>query len=410
MARRLALLLLPILLAGCAGRTKPVPILATVPPGRLSWVEDLPVLELTGTPYEMGYQHGSMMRRGVRGSVRNVMAFIDREVGIPLIGKWLARRRLDQAWAQMEPFVPPAYLEEMQGIADGAEVPLKSLQRVHALPELMATTCAGFAAFGKATRDGKLIQIRNLDWAIQSDVQDYSALFLFRPRDGHPFVSVGWLGFIGVVSGINENGISVGEIGAETADASMKGIPMPFLLRRVLQESDDLKAAANIVIDAPRTSGYNYLFADAKAKQAIAIETTHRHCAVFWADQEPNARFRVPVTNAIVRSDTAFDPIVRDLQKASRGDPSKPGLESPVGAGSYDIRYRGQSKLLLQFYGSIDPEIATAIARAIAPRSNVQSVIYAYPQIWVANAHRRRPAVTQTYREINLEDLFKKGA
>jgi hypothetical protein len=55
----------------------------------------------------------------------------------------------------------------------------------------------------------------------------------------------------------------------------------------------------------------------------------------------------------------------------------------------------------------VDPEKAMAIAAAIAPKSNVHSVVYAYPQIWVANARGKAPAVTQPYREINLEDYFK---
>ena len=401
------LLTAAVFASGCAlNQTKQAPILATVPSGKLTWQGDLPVLHLSGTPYEIGYQHGSLMPREVRASLRTVMAFVDREVGIPLIGKWLACKKLDQAWSKMKPFVPQEYLEEMEGLSAGAGIPLETLQRVHALPELMSTTCSGFAAFGDATKGGRLIQIRNLDWAIKSDVQRYAALFVYRPKEKRPFVSIGWLGFIGVVSGISENGISIGEIGSDTTDQDLKGIPMPFLLRRVLEKSGDLKEAANIVMDAPRTGGYNYLFADAKAKQAVAIETTKRHYAVFWTDQEPEAPYRVPVKNAIFRSDTSFDPIVRNLQISSCGDPSKPGLESPVGSGAYDIRYRGQGLLLRKFYGAIDPETAMAIARAIAPKSNVQSVVYAYPQIWVANAEGRKPAATRPYQEISLEELF----
>ncbi len=407
----LILLLGSVISSGCAmSQTKQAPIFATVPSGKLTWQGDLPVLHLSGTPYEMGYQHGSLMPREVRASLQTVMAFVDREVGIPLIGRWLARKKLDQTWAKMKPFIPEEYLEEMGGLSDGAGVPLETLQRVHALPELMATTCSGFAAFGEATKDGRLIQIRNLDWAIKSDVQRYAALFVVRPKEKRPFLNIGWLGFIGVVSGISEGGLSVSEIGSETTDKDLKGIPMPFLLRRVLEKSGDLREAANIVIDAPRTGGYNYLFGDAKAKQAVVLETTKKHYAVFWADQEPEAPYRVPVKNAIFRSDTCFDPIVRDLQLSSRGDPSKPGLESPVGSGAYDIRYRGQGLLLRKFTGTVDPEVAMAIARAIAPKSNVQSVVYAYPQIWVANAVGRQPAAMGKYLQVDVKELLREDS
>jgi len=383
---------------GCAsGPQKPIPIFATVPDGELRWAGDLPVLILRGSPYDMGYQHGSLLRREVRASVKNIMEFADRRLRVPGIGRMIVRGKLDRAWSKMKPFVPDRYLEEMQGLADGAAIPLRTLQRVHAIPDITSVTCASAAAAGAATRDGRLIQIRNLDWAIQSGIQRYAVLLVHHPKTGRPFVNISWLGFIGVISGINRQGISVAEIGAETQDTNLQGIPMPFLLRRVLEESDDLAQAVKIIQTGPRTVGYNYVIADAKARNAVALETTRQHFAAFWMDKE-----------AIVRSDWALDPQVRDLQLTCNGNPSKPGLESPSGVSSYEIRYRGQAELLKQFHGRLDPEIAMAIARAIAPPSNLQSVVYAYPQIWVANARGRRPAATGVYQQVDLEDFFSR--
>lgn len=395
-------------LTGCASTTKPQPILSTVPLGKLEWAGDLPILYLSGSPYEMGYQHGSLLREQVRASVKNAMAFIDRQAWIPIIGRWLVHRTLDRAWRQMAPFVPDRYLEELQGLSDGAGVPFSTLTRIHALPDLMATTCSSFAAFGSATRDGRLIQIRNLDWAIQSDVQRFAAIFLLRPAGGQAFVNIGWLGFIGVISGINENQISVGEIGAETVDAHWKGIPMPFLQRQVLEEAQNLEDAVHIVQSTPRTGGYNYLFGDAKGKKAVALETTKSRVAVFWPDEVNRSQpFVVSVPNAVFRSDWAVDPQVREFQLACKGDPRRPGLESPRGSTAYDVRYAGQGQLLLRFHGQIDSEVAMAIARAIAPSSNIQSVVYAYPELWVANASKRRPAAMGKFMHLDLADLFK---
>ena len=373
------------LLAGCAGPQKAIPILDTVPSGELRWIGGMPLLKLRGSPYEMGYQHGTLMRRQVRESVDNIMAFADSRLKVPGVGRIVARRRLDRAWKQMRPHVPERYLEEMQGLADGAGIPLKTLQRVHALPDLTSVGCASSAMAGSATRDGRLIQIRNLDWAIQSNVQRYTALILYEPKGKRPFVSVGWLGFIGVLSGVNQAGISVAEIGAETIDTNLRGVPMPFLLRRVLEESDNLEQAAKIIQTGPRTVGYNYLLADAKAREAVALETTRQHSALFRMEED-----------CLTRSDYALDPVVRGLQTE----------KNPEGTSAYRVRYRGQQELLAKFRGKIDPEIAMAVARAIAPDSNIQSVVYAYPQIWVASAYRRRPAAQGAYLQVDLEDLF----
>ncbi len=398
-----------VFLAGCAaGRGPSGPILATVPSGELTWIGELPVLHLSGTPYAMGYQHGSLMAPQVRASVANVMAYVAKQAKIPGMGRYLARRMLDQAWRKQAPFVPPDFLEEMEGLADGARVPLKALQRLHALPERMAAHCSSFAAWGTATQGGRLIQMRNLDWAIQSDVQRYSALFVCRPAGKKAFLSLGWLAFMGVISGINEEGISVAEIGAETRDQTLKGIPMPFLLRRVLEESRDLTGAVSIVSLAPRTGGYNYLFADHQEGTAAALETTQNHCAVFYAGKEPVSPWHLPIADCLFRSDFALDPHVRDLQLASKGNPRRPGLESPVGSSAFDIRYWGLGLLLKRFHGRINPEVAMGLARAVAPSSNIQSVIYAFPQVWVVNAAGRRPAAHGAYQEIDAEKLFKK--
>lgn len=405
-----AFLAMTVALSGCSAHPSRLSPIYTVPSGRLVWMGGMPVLVLRGSPYEMGYQHGALLQEQVHASVNNVMAFADRKLRIPLVGKWLVRKRLDRTWNDMAPFIPLDVKQELQGLADGAGISLAALQRVHVLPDLTSATCASFAAFGNATKDQRMIHARNLDWAIQSGVQRYSAVFVCRPAGKKAFVSVGWLGFIGVISGINERGISVAEIGAETADASLKGTPMPFLLKRVLEEGSNLEEAARILRTSPRTGGYNYLFADAFSRRAVALETTRSQVALFWADQEPAAAYALSVPNAIFRADWALDPAVRDLQTASRGDPTAPGLESPVGSTAYDVRYWGTGTLLRSFQGRIDPEIAMGIARAVAPASNIQSVVFAYPELWIANAKGRRPAATRTYRRLDLEELFRTGS
>jgi hypothetical protein len=63
--------------------------------------------------------------------------------------------------------------------------------------------------------------------------------------------------------------------------------------------------------------------------------------------------------------------------------------------------------LIQRFHGRINPEIAMAIARAIAPESNIQSVVYAYPEVWVANARERKPAAQRRYLRLDLEELLQ---
>jgi hypothetical protein len=121
-----------------------------------------PVVFLSGTPYEMGRQHGMALRNEVRASVQRVLGYFRGYLRVPWVGRLAVNWWLDQAWRESFPFVPPEYREELRGLSDGSGVPLQELYRLHAIPD-RTYSCANFAAWGRATGDGRLIHLRNLD-------------------------------------------------------------------------------------------------------------------------------------------------------------------------------------------------------------------------------------------------------
>jgi hypothetical protein len=369
----------------------------------------LPIAYLSGTPYEIGRQHGELLREDVRGAVRQLLGYFRSYLNIPLVRAWAVNWWLDRAWHAAMPSVSADVREELRGLADGAGVPVRELYRLHAIPD-RTYSCASFAAWGRATAGGRLIHMRNLDWNIDADIQRYATVFVIRPKGKRAFISMGWAGFVGVLTGVNDAQISVGQIGAETTDVTFRGEPMAFVMRRVLEESASLGDASRLVLTARRTVGVNYVFADAKAKRGIVIETTHRHTRTFTADDaaEREVAYARPMRDAVYRADTAVDPIIRERQVASHGDPSRPGLEDPMGSSAYDVRYVGQAAGLQASFGELDAATAQAIARSVAPSSNIQSVVFAWPNLWVANAQGLIPAAQTTYHRLDARQLLKK--
>ena len=368
--------------------------------------DGLPIVYLEGSAYELGHQHGTLLKEQVRQSIAQVLGYFRRYLRIPLLGPALVNWWLDRPWSQALPFLPPDYLEELRGLSDGSGVPLRDVWRLHAIPD-RTYACSNLAVWGKATTDGRLIHTRNLDWNIQAGIQRYAAIFVVRPRGKQAFVNVGWAGFIGVLTGINDQRLSIGQIGAETTDVSARGLPMVFLMRQVLEEADGVDAAIQLIRQAPRTVGINYLLANAKAGRAVALETTRQMITVFEANdpKERGVAYARPLVDAVFRADTAMDPQIRDRQIASGGDPHKPGFEPPSGS-AYETRYLGQGAGVLAHYGHITSEIAKQIAQAVAPSSNVQSVVFAWPMMWVANADGTRRAAQTPYHQIDLERLL----
>ena len=376
---------------------------------RVEYRDGLPIVYLSGTPREIGRQHGELLRQQVRESVRDVLGFFYRYLKVPGVRTWVVNWWLDRAWHQAQPYVSADHLEELRGMSETSGVPLKDLFRLHAVPD-RTYSCSNFAVWGGATRGGRLLHVRNLDWKIGVGIQKYAAVFVVRPEGKRPFVSFGWAGFSSVLTGVNDAQISVGQIGAETADVTFAGEPMAFLIRRILEEAGTVDEAVALVLRAPRTVGINYIVADAKTRRAVAIETTRSHARVFEANDpaERSVSYARPVADAVFRADTAIDQRIRERQIASGGRPDEPGLEPPSGS-AYEKRYLGQANGIVSRYGTLTPESAIAIAQAIAPSSNVQSVLFAWPEAWVANARGTTPAAQTPYHHFNVEELLAGG-
>jgi hypothetical protein len=292
-----------------------------------------------------------------------------KEIGVPLVARPASNFLLDEAYKKMEPYIPKADKEEMQGLADGSGIALRDIQRVHALPGLTETTCTAIAAFGQATTDGNLYQLRVLDYLMELGIQDHPTITVYQPNEGNAFVSIGWAGFIGVVSGMNDEGIALSELGyGGPADnqpgipdpppqETLAGVPMIFLLKKVLQYADDVEQVTAIIRSADRTNYYVYVagdgITDGEAPNAMGYVTTSKFCYVY-RDNDP----KYPI----------------------------PALEDVV----YGSHYNGKCyDLLRDFYGKIEPSvIMDKMAPAISMRDNLQCVVYDPKnlKLWVANA------------------------
>jgi len=371
-------------------------------------IDGTKVVHLSGTPYELGYAHGSLFKTEVQGAFRGLQGALDQlraEMGVPRVAMTYF---LDLLYKRTSPYIPERYKRELEGLADGAGVDLRMLRWAHVMSVMTERDCSSFAVFGPATADGNLYHGRNFDWAMGLGLQDRTALFIYYPEGHIPFASPGYIGSIGCLSGMNMERISISQIGAVSTDKRSDGIPLMFLLRRILEESHNLDDAEAVIEGARRTVGYNYVIADGKAKQARAFETSANHCAVFTDDdpKEDQAEYAIRVKGAVFRADGAIDETVRRYQTCAKGYPNM-----PYGSNSYDHRYKGMATRIQQNYGKIDEAIALDILRAVAMRGvNLHSVLCAASdlEMWVAHAQGKEDAWKQRYVHYDLKQLFGK--
>lgn len=62
-------------------------------------------------------------------------------------------------------------------------------------------------AWGKATPDGKTVQVRALDWDFDGPYRKYPLAVVYHPSDkqkyGNSWMNIGFVGWAGVLSGVN---------------------------------------------------------------------------------------------------------------------------------------------------------------------------------------------------------------
>ncbi len=370
----------------------------------LEEVDGTKVLHLKGTPYEMGYQRGVLLKDLIQRSLSRfdeLLELAKQEVGLP---KFASKLILDVAWRLCSPHIPKRYARELEGVADGAEVSLQDLRRVHVVSVITERGCSSFAVWGKATADGKLYHGRNFDWIMEAGIQDTAVTVCYEPEGLNSFISVGYACAIGVLSGMNNRKVSIAQIGATNKDRRIDGIPLEFLLRRILEEASTLDQATEIIKKARHTVGYNYVIADGDENRALAYETCANHVAIF-TDNDPRetVEYAIPIENAVMRADEAMDPTIRSLQTCANA----PNL--PYGSNSYDHRYKGMATRIKENYGKIDQQIALEILKAVAMVNvNLHSVLYCPTdlELWVAHAKGKEDAAKQRYVHYKMQELF----
>lgn len=255
--------------------------------GKLYQVDSLLVCVMEGTPEEMGYQHGRLLA----DKIRHIM-----EEGYMTKALWArgyTREYVEAQSARMEQFIPERIKAELRGLVKGmkaagyegatyenALIGVTQSEILHYDPGA-PPNCSNFACWGQWTPDGRLLHGRNLDWNILGDAQSDAVVLVWRPKGGWPFMMVSWAGAAGSVTGMSSKGLTIGEMTSTSPDSSFDGQPLFVIMRRILDEAQDLEQATAIMKKGPRTTGWNFVVGDGKVPDARAMEVDAKRCTVF---------------------------------------------------------------------------------------------------------------------------------
>ncbi|HKY37470.1 MAG TPA: C45 family peptidase [Polyangiaceae bacterium] len=131
--------------------------------------------------------------------------------------------------------------------------------------------CTSFTFGGEATEDGSGMLARAFDFEVDEIFDRRKAVFLVREDGKIPFASVAWPGLVGVVSGMNLEGVAVVVHGGRAGEPRVVGEPVVHSLRRVLSEARDSEQAARLLAERAPMVSHIVIVTDARGRSA-AIE------------------------------------------------------------------------------------------------------------------------------------------
>lgn len=218
----------------------------------------VPIVHVAGSHYEMGRQIG-VDRRDVVGQMIATYRHYFLEEGPRIeIADW------DEAILHARKYLPfaeesmPQYVEELRGIADGAQVGFNDLLVLNCAEAItddaLHAKCTSLAVAPEVTADGSLLVGHNEDW-LPDDI-DNVYLVHAKPDDEPAFLAINYGGLLPNI-GFNECGIAQCCDSVYPNDARI-GVPRIFVSRAVLAArtpSDAIRAALN----RRRAAGYNHL-------------------------------------------------------------------------------------------------------------------------------------------------------
>lgn len=340
--------------------------------GRLEVIDGTRVLFLKGTPEEMGRQHGTLLKKDTRKLVEHIVYGVG--VGSSLErGEWVFGE-IEQAQKRLSPFMDERYLREVDALATGAGLAREEVRLANYFPELFH--CSGFAVFGKATVDGTMYHGRILDYLRGMGLEQSAVVMVLQPDRGNAWVNVGYAGFIGSVTAMNEKHVAIGEMGGK-GQGRWDGKPMAELVREVMEKAGTLDEAVEIMRKGPRTCEYYYVISDSKSKRAVGIAATPDKFETLLPGQ---AYDRLPHA-------------IPDAVLMSAGD-----------------RYEELARRVQAGFGKLDATSSRDLMkRPVCMNSNIHCALFAPDTLdfWVANADSQNVAAHTRYTHYNLAELLQ---
>jgi hypothetical protein len=251
-------------------------------------------LYVEGKPYERGVVNGKLTKE----LLQKQEEYFNDQINKMIPSKfYLHFLKYFVGWfnRDLDKYVTPEYKAEIYGVSASASDKYNYIgsnyQRIlnyhaahdigHALQNLALVGCTSFGTWGGKSADSTMIIGRNFDFYVGDHFSENKIVAFEHPSEGHKFMSVTWGGFIGVVSGMNDKGLTVTINAAKSRIPTGSATPVSLVAREILQYAENISEAEAIARKRKMFVSESFLVGSAEDGKAVIIEKTPDSMAVY---------------------------------------------------------------------------------------------------------------------------------
>jgi hypothetical protein len=423
-------------MAAASTQTNPSASKSTPTSSPYERVDGVHVLSVRGTDYEMGFQHGQMLRDSIpRGPVPYFARYVEKLLSAGLVGRFggVASGVLGTALSltvgqRIAKRFPTRVLDAMNGLADGAGLSRKELRRAVTMPEtylwvgsvykkvfrspmaprygVPVIGCTSAIAWGDATTQGRMLHGRNFDYQGVGVWDREQAVVFHEPADGQKYVSVSAAGvLLGGVTAMNESGLSlVVHQHIACTDFDLEGLPIGVIGDEVMRYAKSIDDARRILDSHKPNGAWTYVITSSRESRAIAYEVTCDKRAVVEPGDLPRNGHGCSKEGGVFGYSNVY--LHKDLQ------PTEVDFYPSYWRNNM-ARFRRANQRLHEAYGTIDADVIASILgdvgdgeacrfASISALTTVASVVFDAGRGLVYVATGRPPVCNRSYIAFDL--------
>ncbi|HSQ55098.1 MAG TPA: C45 family peptidase [Gemmata sp.] len=223
--------------------------------GELRYVEGVPVLTVRGKPAEIGEQFGVLAIKNapdLTGLHERFLKDAGFENQYALLGALSGK---------LKPNFPPDILTELEHAATASNRKLAMLVFADTVADLSSGLgCSTVVVSQERSKSGKPLFGRNFDWLPVQGIAEHTLVVVYKGEGKHAFAAITVSPISGVISGMNDAGLSVtmNEISIkqskDKAPFNWNGTPLMILFRQVLEKCTTVAESEKFVRAASRTT------------------------------------------------------------------------------------------------------------------------------------------------------------